>query len=359
MTRDDAWLRWNARVSERARGRQPAGWLLALLSTVMVCPDIAGDNDLQRSPATASASARNTSPANDRASGMLLLQVLLDRAGFSVGEIDGAAGAKTRKALSAFQQAERLPDSGGVLDAATLQALGGERSPTTTYVITAADMTGPFVETIPNDLMQQGELEALSYTSVGELLAERFHSSPRLLERLNPGVAWVEGASITVPDVEPATYPTVAERREATTLETAAQTGAVLVSKEHNDLIVESVVGDVLFYAPVSSGSEHDPLPLGEWKVLDVYLLPYFHYNPDLFWDANPSHAKTRIRPGPNNPVGAVWIDIDREHYGLHGTPHPSRVGVTESHGCVRLTNWDAMRLVVLVEPGTKVVFRP
>jgi lipoprotein-anchoring transpeptidase ErfK/SrfK len=110
-------------------------------------------------------------------------------------------------------------------------------------------------------------------------------------------------------------------------------------------------------YAPVTTGSEHDPLPIGEWKVNGVQKNPTFAYNPDLFWDADAKDAKAKIPAGPNNPVGVVWIDISRPHYGLHGTPEPSTVGKTSSHGCVRLTNWDALKLAALVRPGTKVVF--
>jgi lipoprotein-anchoring transpeptidase ErfK/SrfK len=115
--------------------------------------------------------------------------------------------------------------------------------------------------------------------------------------------------------------------------------------------------GHTLLFAPVTTGSEHDPLPIGEWKVRGVLHDPEFHYNPELFWDADPSHAKATIKPGPNNPVGVVWIDLSREHYGLHGTPEPSEIGKTASHGCVRLTNWDAERVASLVHPGTRVLF--
>ena len=117
--------------------------------------------------------------------------------------------------------------------------------------------------------------------------------------------------------------------------------------------------GRLIFFAPVTSGSEHDPLPLGRWRVRAVARNPVFRYNPDLFWDAEESHAKAAIAAGPNNPVGVVWIDLDKEHYGLHGTPEPDRVGVSQSHGCVRLTNWDAMRVAALVKTGTPVIFEP
>jgi len=122
-------------------------------------------------------------------------------------------------------------------------------------------------------------------------------------------------------------------------------------------LTVTDPDGKVLFYAPVTTGSEHDPLPIGEWKVTSIQFNPKFHYNPDLFWDADPSHTKATIQPGPNNPVGLVWINLSKEHYGLHGTPEPATIGRTQSHGCVRLTNWDALKLAGLVQPGTRVIF--
>jgi lipoprotein-anchoring transpeptidase ErfK/SrfK len=120
---------------------------------------------------------------------------------------------------------------------------------------------------------------------------------------------------------------------------------------------VKDASGRVLLFAPVTTGSDRDPLPIGEWKVNGVQFNPVFNYNPDLFWDADPAHAKARIPSGPNNPVGLVWIDLSKEHYGIHGTPEPATIGRSQSHGCVRLTNWDALKLAGLVKPGTKVVF--
>jgi lipoprotein-anchoring transpeptidase ErfK/SrfK len=131
----------------------------------------------------------------------------------------------------------------------------------------------------------------------------------------------------------------------------------VVVSKKTSVLTVFDGKGEVIFHAPVTSGSEHDSLPLGSWLVTSVVRDPTFNYNPDLFWDANPASVKAKIPAGPNNPVGLVWIDINKPHYGLHGTPEPGRIGYSASHGCVRLTNWDAAKLAGLVTKGTSVVF--
>ena len=131
----------------------------------------------------------------------------------------------------------------------------------------------------------------------------------------------------------------------------------ITVTKSTSALTVTDPSGKVLMYAPVTTGSARDPLPIGEWKVNGVQRDPKFHYNPKLFWDANPTDAKATIPPGPNNPVGVAWIDITREHYGLHGTPEPATIGKTASHGCVRLTNWDVRQLAGAVEKGAKVIF--
>jgi lipoprotein-anchoring transpeptidase ErfK/SrfK len=321
--------------------------------------------------------ARARRPAIDADS--LRLQVSLDRAGFSVGEIDGKPGAKTQKALMAFEQARGLSVSDAPNED-TWKALqtpqNGQHGqngssgqgapppdqatpePTMTYTITAEDASGPFAETIPKDLVVQGQLEQLAYTSPLEMLSERFHASPRLLQLLNRNAPFTEGTTITVPNVQPLMPPQTTGKRKGAD-PAGMQAAEVIVSKEHNDVVALDANGVVILYAPVSSGSEHDPLPIGDWIVRGVYLNPRFFYNPDLFWNAESSQTKTKIAPGPNNPVGFVWIDLDRPHYGLHGTPEPSMVGITQSHGCVRLTNWDALRLAALVQEGTKVSFRP
>jgi lipoprotein-anchoring transpeptidase ErfK/SrfK len=225
------------------------------------------------------------------------------------------------------------------------------------YTITAEDAAGPFTETIPEDMSEKAKLPGLYFTSVLEALGEKFHSAPALIKRLNPSASFRAGEQIQVPNVAlPEPAPNAARTSEADG-KGPAEKVRVVVSKAASVLTVYDQKDQVIFHAPVTSGSEHDPLPLGNWVVTAVLRNPSFHYNPDLFWDADPDSVKAKIPAGPNNPVGVAWIDIDKPHYGIHGGPEPGRIGYSASHGCVRLTNWDAARLAGLVAKGTPVVF--
>ncbi|HEV8396380.1 MAG TPA: L,D-transpeptidase [Vicinamibacterales bacterium] len=270
---------------------------------------------------------------------MLAAQVLVDRAGFSPGEIDGAGGTNTDRAIDAYERTtgSRIGDL----------VVASSEPPTTMYTITAEDAATPLVRAIPRDMVAKARLKRLGYTSVLEMLAERFHASPALLKRLNPRLRLGAGAQIVVPNV------TVVPAGEGKPMPDIV----VHVSRSSSTLWVTDAAGKTFMHAPVTSGSEHDPLPVGMWTVTAVSRNPSFNYNPNLFWDADPSHGKAKIPPGPNNPVGVVWVDISKPHYGIHGTPEPSTIGHTESHGCVRLTNWDALRLAAIVGKGTRVEF--
>jgi lipoprotein-anchoring transpeptidase ErfK/SrfK len=292
-------------------------------------------------------------PAPPVVSEILAVQIMLDRAGFSPGEIDGRRGLNFTRALAAFQRTHALQPSGEIEDEtwAVLSGRAGAHPPLIAYVITPEDVAGPFIEAVPADLMEQAKLEALAYTSALEMLAERFHASPRLLREANRSATFRRpGETILVPNV--------AAIDPLAPLPASTSTARIVVTQSLSALTVEDASGHLLFHAPVTTGSTHDPLPIGSWKVTGVERMPPFHYNPALFWDADPEHAKARIPPGPNNPVGTVWIGITKEHYGIHGTPEPSRIGHVQSHGCIRLTNWDANRVAMWARPGAEVIFR-
>ncbi len=272
-------------------------------------------------------------------------QILLDRQSFSPGVIDGHDGDNYRQALAAFQKQNDLPQT-GILDEATWKKLaGGSSGPVLAeYQITEADLRGPYVKTIPAALEKKAALPHLGYTGPQEMLAERFHIDEGLLKALNSKQSLKKaGVTLVVPNVAQTAADAVVDRIE--------------VDKTRHSLTAFAPDGRMIAFYPASVGSEEKPAPSGSFKVRSIARNPAYHYDPKFNFKEVKTRRKFTIRPGPNNPVGVVWIDLTAPSYGIHGTPEPRNIGKTESHGCVRLTNWDVLKLAKMVHKGTTVDF--
>ncbi len=290
----------------------------------------------------------------------LHLQILLDRAYFSPGIIDGAWGVNAAKSLDFFARPDgwaRLrggtPETSKVITRETYERLrraAGDRPLLRTYTITASDLAGPFAP-VPKIVYDQAKLKCLCYESPAEALSERFHTSEKLLAQLNPGVnlrALKPGTRLLVPDV--------LQENVASPMDTVI-IAKLIISKSGFWTHAVDANGVILAHYPSTLGSGYDPSPTGNLRVTYVARDPAFHYQPKLFSEVPDTQPDALLPPGPNSPVGRVWMSLSRKHYGIHGTSSPETIGYAQSHGCVRLTNWSAIQLADMVEPGTPVEF--
>ena len=319
-------------------------------STLPVAPGSTAGNAQTPAPADVDAEVEIAPPGKTAAADAdladdspLRLQVLLERAHFSPGEIDGKGGSNTRRALAAFQKAHDLT-AGETPDEATWAKLNEDDAPILVeYTLTADDVAGPFRDT-PDEPEDMAKQDALPYTSVEEKIGEQFHASPALLAELNPDASFEAGETITVPYVAPAARLPAASK--------------IVVDESEAVLQLQDGGGKVVAQFPVTTGSAQFPLPIGDWKVTGVARDPVWHYDPELIAGSDPDDEKAEIPAGPNNPVGTTWIDLTKEHYGIHGTPEPSKIGKTESNGCIRMTNWSAAAVAKVAKPEMDVVMQ-
>jgi lipoprotein-anchoring transpeptidase ErfK/SrfK len=349
-----------ARLTGRRLPRVPgrAAWAIALATfvwAVAAVPAVARSHRHEhRQPQQQQLSAETVNAATyaGRGSGrgtnavVLKAQVLLDRLSFSPGAIDGKPNENFVKALAAFQQSEKL-NSTGKLDADTWQRLAGKDDvpALVDYEIRDADVNGPFTPRIPKRMEEMAGLDHLDYTGPVQLLAEKFHLAQGLLRDLNRGRALDRaGSVILVPNV-----------RDARAGDAAAR---VEVDKALKAVRAFAADGTLVAFYPASIGSNDKPAPSGTFRVRTVAEHPIYHYDPNFHFKGVKADHPFTIPPGPNNPVGVVWIDLSKPSYGIHGTPDPTKIGKTQSHGCIRLTNWDALDLARRVHKGVQVAFR-
>jgi len=271
------------------------------------------------------------------------LQVLLDRKGASPGVIDGHFGSNVDNALAAYRDitGQNLHSTDSAAIKKALAETGGDTF--TTYTITPEDAAGPFVASVPADYSHKAKLERLSYTSVSEMLAERFHMDEAYLKALNPNAVFGRpGTVIKVVNIGPDVQTPVAR---------------IIADKAKKQVRAYDASGKLVAAYPATIGSSDTPSPTGTHEVARIAFNPEYTYNPNINFKQGDNDKILTIPPGPNGPVGSIWIALSKPTYGIHGTPDPSKIGKTESHGCVRLTNWDAAELAKLVKPGVTVQF--
>jgi lipoprotein-anchoring transpeptidase ErfK/SrfK len=309
--------------------------------------------------------AKAAAPAIDQT--ILHAQVILSKLGFSSGLLDAHDSAGFKSAVRGFQESRGLSQTGR-LDQPTLAALTQFRGwrPTKQVKLTEGMLAGPFIDPIPKNYADQAKLDGLYYRSPLEKLAEMFHTSPQMLVALNGRDTPLKaGQEIVVPNALPTSraydIDNDAWKKTIAYLNVDAkqpEADHIVVSERQGVLKVYDKANRLVAQFPATMGSAEFPLPIGEWTIKGNAYNPDWKFNPKLIAGSKPSDTVQIVPPGPNNPVGVVWMDLSKPHYGIHGTPEPQNIGKTESNGCIRLTNWDAARLALMVKPGTKAIFR-
>jgi lipoprotein-anchoring transpeptidase ErfK/SrfK len=301
------------------------------------------------------ANAINNAPINVPITGdvrgpsVLRAQVYLDWLHFSVGSIDGRWGRNSAITVWWYQHARGLEATGDV-DEQTFRKIAAEAGyppVLTQYTLTPDDVKGPF-HSIPDDVYEQAKLSALGYESLREKLSEQFHCTEDFLELLNPDVKFSDlqsGRAINVPNVRP---PMTADGHDITRL---------VISISGNSFSGFDANSRLVFHAPTTVGAGYDPSPSENLRIVKIVPDPHFHYDPTLYHEVPDTEPDAHLPPGPNSPVGVVWIALSKEHYGIHGTKDPDSIGYASSHGCVRLTNWDAAEIEHRVNEGVQVSF--
>jgi peptidoglycan hydrolase-like protein with peptidoglycan-binding domain len=287
-------------------------------------------------------------------------QVLLDAAGFSPGVIDGKKGMSLTEAIRGFQESRGLEPTGKLDNDTRLALLEIGRPSTVMVKLGPDDVKSTYIYPLPKDPEKQYQLPFLGYRNMLEKVAERYHTTPDTVVALNGPQALIGlGQTLRLPNVVPVSrdysgVPGKGGRLMSLLNVDGRQPQGEYIVIEKSQGVLKVLDGDDRLVAqfPVTMGSTHDPLPVGDWKVTTYAFLPPFHYQPDLFWDAKDTSNEHMLPPGPNGPVGVAWLDLTKEHYGIHGTPEPSTIGRAESHGCIRMTNWDVMRLARMMKPG-------
>ena len=343
-------------------------WLLSALaaSSALVAPGQAPAKPARPAAPSPAATPAAAPGAIDR--NILHVQVILDHLGFSPGMLDGKPGMSLTAALKGFQEARGLPIT-GTADQPTLAALRPYAAwrPTRSLRLTADALAGPFINPIPHSENEQAKLPALAYRNPLEKLAEMFHTTPAVLVALNgPTTRLTPGTTVIFPNAlptsrsyDPALKPEWRATLASLNVDANQPQGAkIVVDKSDGVLRVLDRDDKLVAQFQVTTGSTHDPLPLGSHKMDVIDTNPKFHFNPALFWDAKSSDTSAMLPPGPNGPVGVVWLNLNIPHYGIHGTPEPQYIGRTESHGCVRMANWNVARLALMVKPGVPVIFQ-